>query len=185
VWKLSGQENLHEAYIALGSNIGDREKNLRAALKKIDVSGGLRITGISNLYETEPVGYREQGRFLNMACKITTSMEPLTLLSLLQKIEDELGRKRTVHWGPRTIDLDILLFDNRKIISAVLTIPHPRMFERAFVLAPLRDVFLQAEFDGNSINQLIEKCGDRAGLTLYKRKENFSSFDSDPAIGGL
>jgi 2-amino-4-hydroxy-6-hydroxymethyldihydropteridine diphosphokinase len=123
-------------YLGLGSNVGDRLDNLCAALDRL-VEGGVAIRRVSSLYETEPVGYREQGWFLNAVAEAETELGPEGVLALIQRVEAELGRKRTIPNGPRTVDLDILLWGDLAIDEDELQIPHPRLNERLFVLAPL------------------------------------------------
>lgn len=130
----------HRAYIAIGSNLGDKEKNLREAIKTIELSPLNKIMKVSKLYETKPVGYLEQDNFLNGAIEIKTLMNPNELIEFLLKIEKDLKRERIVKWGPRTIDLDILLYDNLVTFEEELVVPHPRMQERMFVLKPLSDI---------------------------------------------
>lgn len=125
-------------YIGLGSNLGDRESNLRTAAALLNRAG--RVTVLSSLYCTEPVGFGDQAEFLNAVAAVETDLGPLELLTLCQRIEDELGRRRAVRWGPRTVDLDILLYGDRTVRDAALVVPHPRMAERRFVLAPLAEV---------------------------------------------
>lgn len=127
------------AYVSLGSNMGDRGYYLHQALDRLR-DAGVALSGVSSVYVTEPWGGVEQEEFWNMAAWIETSLEPLELLHLCQRIEQELGRKRLVRWGPRTIDIDILLCDNVTIQTPELSIPHPHLEERAFVLAPLREI---------------------------------------------
>ena len=127
------------AYIALGSNLGDKENNLKIAIEKLK-DHHTKIIQVSNFIVTKPVGYTEQDDFLNGVCKIETILEPLELLEKLMSIEMELKRERIIKWGPRTIDLDILLFNDYVINSEKLTIPHPRMEERLFVLEPLYEI---------------------------------------------
>ena len=127
------------AYLGLGGNLGDRAAALREALTKLEAAG-IRITALSSVYETEPVGLRDQPCFLNMVCAIETDQTPFDLLVTLQNIESAMGRVRTVRWGPRIIDLDILLYDEITLNTPYLTIPHPRMIERAFVLRPLAEI---------------------------------------------
>ena len=115
------------AYIALGSNIGKKETYLKEAVKKLHEHPGVQVESISSIYETTPVGYENQDDFLNMAVKISTSLRPEELLSLTQNIEQELGRTREVRWGPRTADLDILLYKRENIETEQLVVPHPRM----------------------------------------------------------
>jgi len=128
-------------YLGIGSNLGDRKKNIKTAVKKIGALKETKILKISSTIETLPVGsVRKQGKFLNAALKIKTCLTPVPLLKKLQNIERELGRKRTVRHGPRTIDLDILFYGNRIILRKDLQIPHPKVFQRDFVLAPLSEI---------------------------------------------
>jgi len=126
-------------YLALGSNIGDRETNLCAAIQSISAAG-IPVLRESPIYETEPVGLTDQRWFLNMVVEAETALFPMQLLTRTGKIERALGRVRTVANGPRTIDIDILLYGNAVIRTPRLEIPHPRMHERRFVLAPLADL---------------------------------------------
>lgn len=118
---------------------------------------------ISSIYETAPVGYENQDDFLNMAVKITTSLRPEELLSLTQKIEQELGRTREVRWGPRTADLDILLYNRENIETEQLVVPHPRMYERLFVLVPMSEIC--PEIGEVQINAVT----DQEGVSIWKR----------------
>jgi 2-amino-4-hydroxy-6-hydroxymethyldihydropteridine diphosphokinase len=167
-----GIQATHDAYIALGSNLGDREGYLHTALKAIHGYKGLRLTGLSGIYQTAPVGYTDQDPFLNMVCRINLSLGPFELLEALQEIEHDLARKRTIRWGPRTIDLDLLLYDREIISTPSLTVPHPRMFERAFVLVPLRDIYPDSAIQGTSLGECIESSQDREGITLYRSSED-------------
>ena len=126
-------------YLGLGSNVGDRELHLRRALDRLSTPG-LRILRVSPIYETEPVDYANQRWFLNLVVEAETSLFPVQLLAHISRIERGLGRVRTVPKGPRTIDIDILLYGQRVVRSARLEIPHPRLAERRFVLAPLADL---------------------------------------------
>ncbi|MFT6289709.1 MAG: dihydroneopterin aldolase/2-amino-4-hydroxy-6-hydroxymethyldihydropteridine diphosphokinase [Ilumatobacter sp.] len=127
---------VHTAYVALGSNLGDRESFLR-----IGVRGLGNVTAMSNVYETDPVGGPDdQGPYLNMVVQVETSLDPFALLRRCQRIEAEAMRQRIVHWGPRTLDVDIVQFDDIALESDELSIPHPRFGERRFVLAPLADI---------------------------------------------
>lgn len=130
----------HTAYIAIGSNMGDREKNLNSAIELINTSDFNKVTKISNFYETKPVGYLEQDEFLNGALEIKTLMSPKKLMQFLLEKEQDLKRERIIKWGPRSIDLDILLYDNLITSEEEIIIPHPRMHERLFVLKPLADI---------------------------------------------
>ncbi|MGG1662827.1 2-amino-4-hydroxy-6-hydroxymethyldihydropteridine diphosphokinase [Brevibacillus sp. NRS-1366] len=129
------------AYIALGSNLGDRAETLSQALKKLNDQPGIRILRVSSVYETEPFGNVEQGAFLNLAIAVETSLSPDELLNTALSVERELGRVRTIRWGPRTIDIDLLVYGQSRISQENLVIPHPGISKRAFVLVPLRDVW--------------------------------------------
>jgi len=126
------------AYLSLGSNLGDRGAHLRAAIARLQTTG--KITAISSLYETEPVEFTQQALFLNCAVGLATCLGPDELICRVLDIERELGRKRVPPKGPRTIDIDILLFGDLVIHSPELTIPHPAMAERRFVLQPLAEI---------------------------------------------
>jgi 2-amino-4-hydroxy-6-hydroxymethyldihydropteridine diphosphokinase len=126
-------------YIGIGSNLGNRQENCLKAIELLKGSG-LRVNKQSSMYETEPWGIEGQPEFINMAVEAETELRPLDLLSLLKKIEAEMGREKTVKWGPRLIDLDILLYANEIINGDSLEIPHPLMHERAFVLEPLSEI---------------------------------------------
>ena len=125
-------------YIALGTNLGDRLANLRSAIDSL--SPELQVTQESSIYETPPWGYENQPAFLNMVIEVETSLEPRALLNFLKKREADLGRIKNFRNGPRQIDLDILFYDNLVLKEENLTIPHPRLHERAFVLVPLTDL---------------------------------------------
>ncbi len=128
-------------YLGIGSNLGDRRKNISSAIKKIKALKDTKVIKVSRLIETEAVGGPAgQPKFLNGALKIKTNLPPLTLLKGIKKIEKELGRAKTVRYGPRVIDLDILLYADKIIKTKTLTIPHPKMFIRDFVIRPLSEI---------------------------------------------
>ena len=129
---------MHNAFIGIGSNLGSREGNIRTAIRLIQEK--CRILSISSLYETEPVGYREQDWFLNCAIELKTELNPKELLDFLQLTEKKLGRVKTIKNGPRTIDLDILFYGDRIINENNLIVPHPRLHERLFALEPLEEI---------------------------------------------
>lgn len=128
------------AYLSIGSNKGNRFAFLKGAIQALRSHPDIRVSQISSIYETAPVGFTEQEDFLNIAIEVETSLSAEKLLTVCQAIEKDLGRVREKRWGPRTVDLDILLFNNDNIESENLTIPHPRMMERAFVLVPLVEI---------------------------------------------
>jgi 2-amino-4-hydroxy-6-hydroxymethyldihydropteridine diphosphokinase len=128
----------HLVYLALGTNLGDRAANLRAAVERLGEQ--VAVERVSSLYETAPAYVLEQPRFLNAALRGRTALAPLPLLAFLKAIERDLGREAGARFGPRVIDLDILLYDDLAIAAEGLTIPHPRMAERPFVLVPLAEI---------------------------------------------
>ncbi|RIN25119.1 2-amino-4-hydroxy-6-hydroxymethyldihydropteridine diphosphokinase [Mammaliicoccus vitulinus] len=131
---------MHTAYLGLGSNMGDRELQLVEAIKLLNEVEGIEVTQESPIYETKPIGYTEQPDFLNMCIEISTELESSELLKVCMMVEQQLHRVRVERWGPRTIDIDILLYDQSVIQSPDLEVPHPRMTERAFVMVPLNDI---------------------------------------------
>ena len=128
------------AYIGFGSNIGDRLAHIQNALDTLSKTEGITLQRISSIYKTEPVGYEEQAQFLNGAAAIQTSLSPLSLLHTLKDIETAIGRKHRIHWGPREIDLDILIYGDLCVQTEQLVIPHPEMHLRGFVLVPLAEI---------------------------------------------
>jgi 2-amino-4-hydroxy-6-hydroxymethyldihydropteridine diphosphokinase len=126
-------------FIGIGSNLGNREQNCTSAIKLL-IENGLKVTKMSRKFETEPWGVENQPRFINMAVKAETVLEPLKLLAMLKDIESRLGRKSDIRWGPRIIDLDILFYDDIVIKTPELNIPHPGISERVFVLRPLSEI---------------------------------------------
>jgi len=136
-------------YIGVGSNLGEREVHIAAAIGRIAELPKTELVKVSSLIETDPVGVTDQGRFLNGAMELRTDLGPIELLDELQAIENDLGRVRTVRWGPRTIDLDILLYDNAVIDDGRLSVPHPLMHEREFVLGPFAEIAPDAVHPAN------------------------------------
>ena len=128
-------------FIVIGSNLGDRKKYIKNAIEKLKETEGIEVKKISNIYETEPVGGPKQGEYLNGVMEIETWLKPRELITELQKIEKQLGRIRSVKNAPRTIDLDILLYGDEKIDEPGLKVPHPRMYEREFVMKPLKEIY--------------------------------------------
>ena len=128
------------AYIGIGSNLGDRERTIEHAVALLRADPGLDVVSVSSLRETEPWGPVEQPRFLNGAVEVETSLEPRELLGVLLDIERRLGRVRAERFGPRTIDLDLLLYGEAVIDEPGLVVPHPRLYERAFALEPLHEL---------------------------------------------
>jgi 2-amino-4-hydroxy-6-hydroxymethyldihydropteridine diphosphokinase len=143
-------------YLGLGANLGDREATIRLALARLKAHDGIDVQRVSRLRETDPVGYEDQPRFLNGVARLQTELEPLELLSVLLDLERDLGRTRHgPRLGPRTIDLDILLYDSRIVDEPGLRIPHPRMTERMFVLEPLAELDPGLEVPGQGPVQAL------------------------------
>jgi 2-amino-4-hydroxy-6-hydroxymethyldihydropteridine diphosphokinase len=149
----------------LGSNIGDREANLRTALDE------LHPERVSPIYETEPVDYRDQAWFLNVVAEVRTDLFPRQFLAMTQRIERELGRVRTIAKGPRTIDIDILLFGSTVVHAKDLEIPHPRMAERRFVLQPLADLAPEVRHPvtHRSVREMLDALADTVIVRPWKR----------------
>ena len=145
----------NRAYISLGSNLGDSLQTLRQAAVAL---GGLgAVVAASPVYETDPVGLTEQPAFLNAVVELDTTLEPLPLLDALLAIEAESGRERSIRFGPRTLDLDLIWYDGRRLESDRLTLPHPRAHEREFVLRPLADLAPGIDLRGETVAARLER----------------------------
>ncbi len=145
------------AYLGLGSNIGDKKKYLYDALQLLNRHEGIGITRVSSLYETEPWGYKEQDLFMNLVVEIETSLNPFGLLEVCQLIESDLGRIREMKWGPRVIDVDILLYGKENIMTERLVVPHPYMTDRDFVMIPLAEINPQYKIKGKQAHEWSKK----------------------------
>ncbi len=154
-------------YLGLGANLGDREANLRAARERLQELG-VELERCSSLYESEPWGVRDQPRFLNAVCRAHTALSPQELLRLAKQVERDLGRRPGVRYGPRPVDVDILLYDDLVLDTPDLTIPHPRLAERAFVLVPLAELAPELVVPGlgRRVRELLERLGEseRSGV---------------------
>lgn len=161
---------MHTVYISLGSNMGNRKENLMRAVSLMAPSG-IFVDRQSSIYETQPQGVETQPWFLNMVLRARTSLSARELLRTLQDIEAQMGRKRLVRWGPRVIDLDILLFDQEDICEQDLKIPHPQMTERAFVIVPLLEICPDKRMpDGTPLKSFLSLPQVRSqGIRLYER----------------
>lgn len=157
-----------EAFIGIGSNLGDRKENVRKAIHMLQESA--RVLAVSSMYESEPLYYENQGWFINCVAKIETGLSPRGLLRRLKGIERSLGRKKGVRYGPRVIDLDILFYGDRILAEDDLAIPHPRIQERRFVLAPL------AEIEPNLLHPALRRTASQLleGLHLEGRAVRLS-----------
>ena len=156
-------------YLSLGSNVGDRETNLRSALELLRSTPGVTLTGESGIYETEPVGDVDQPAFLNMASAMETTLEPLALLARLKEIESVIGRVPTRRWGPRVIDIDIVLWDELVLSRERLKIPHSEFRNRAFVLVPLAEIAPNVvdPVTGMSVAELLARVGNPASVHVF------------------
>ena len=155
------------AYIGFGSNIGDRLKHIQNALHALSKTEGITVKKISSIYKTDPVGYEAQAEFLNGAAALQTDLSPHALLHTLKNIEIALGRQHRLRWGPREIDLDILIYGDVCLQSEKLILPHPEMHLRRFVLAPLAEIapgLVHPVFQ-ERIQILLERLGDRQSVS--------------------
>lgn len=154
------------AYVALGSNLGDRRAHLDAALDALATLPHTQLDAVSSVYETAPVGPAGQQDYLNAVARLATSLAPVELLDALLAIEQSRGRVRTERWGPRTLDLDLLLHDETTIREPRLTLPHPAMLGRAFVLVPLNDLAPGLILSGLSVAEHLAQL-DRSGVRRF------------------
>lgn len=151
------------AYVGLGANLGDPARQLEQALRELDDLPDTRLRARSSLYRSAPVGYVDQPDFVNAVAELETALPAIELLSGLQAIEARHGRSRSFANAPRTLDLDLLLFGDERIAAPGLTVPHPRMHERAFVLAPLVEIAPEATIPGHGrASALLERCASQA-----------------------
>ncbi|NIM03968.1 2-amino-4-hydroxy-6-hydroxymethyldihydropteridine diphosphokinase [bacterium] len=162
-----------EIYIGLGSNLGDRLANIRKAIELMRREG-IEIIDESSVYETEPVGYKEQGWFLNSVVKGRTELSPQGLWKRLEKIEKLMGREREIKWGPRIIDLDILFYENKILNDKQLRIPHSELHKRKFVLVPLEEIAPQLVHPvlKKTISQLLTDLKDNSQVKLLQRLDS-------------
>ncbi len=158
------------AYIGLGCNLDDKLKNLNTAIRLIGQNSNIKLLKRSSVYHTEPVGPKDQPDFLNMALELETILSPVELLDFLQKVEKNMGRKRGKKWGPRNIDLDLLLYENQVISSPELTLPHSQMHLRKFVLAPLAEIAKDKIHPvlKKNMAQLLEELREESKVQLFR-----------------
>lgn len=161
-------KKMASAYLGLGSNLGQREENLCRALALL--SQRVSLEAVSSVYETEPVGYKEQPLFLNLVCRVSTELPPEDLLHLAKDVEARMGRVVSFVDAPRPVDIDILFYDDRVIDTENLTIPHPRLRDRAFVLIPLAEIASELVHPGlgKSIAQLASQVEGQEGVWKYE-----------------
>lgn len=157
-------------YLGLGANLGDREEMLARAAARLDAHPAIRVLRRSSLYETEPVGPAGQPWYLNAVLEAETSLSPLELLGTCKQIEAELGRKRGVRWGPRPIDIDVLLFGHFQISTPDLVVPHPELRKRAFVLVPLAEIAPDLVLPGGeTVKAVLAGLHDPHRVNLYRK----------------
>jgi 2-amino-4-hydroxy-6-hydroxymethyldihydropteridine diphosphokinase len=171
------------AYLALGSNMGDRFNHLKKALQLLANEKDIEVVNTSSIYETDPVGYEDQDPFLNMVIQVETGLSPEELLKLCLKIENVLGRIREIKWGPRTLDLDILMYNQENIETEDLKVPHPRMHQRAFVMIPLLEINQDIHVPKieKPMTLWVENLPDKEGVRIWKRingEDVFALFES-------
>jgi 2-amino-4-hydroxy-6-hydroxymethyldihydropteridine diphosphokinase len=170
----------HTAYIGMGSNLGDRMRNISEAIRLMEGHPTIKVLSLSHFYETEPLTLKgeKQNWYLNCVLKIRTSLNAVRLFRVMQDIENILGRIRTEKWGPRTLDLDLLFFDGDIIRTHTLTIPHPELHKRRFVLEPLAELApkMVHPIKGLTIETLLRNLGDNKKVSpLYKFQISHSS----------
>lgn len=160
---------MKRVYLSLGSNLGDRMARLKRALRKLGETG-VKIRRVSSFYRTEPVDFLSQPWFINCAAEGATELPPMRLLSVLQAVERGLGRRPGIPKGPRTIDIDLLLYENALVRSERLSVPHPRMAERRFVLVPLRELnpTLRDPFSRRTVLELLRETADRSKVVRIR-----------------
>lgn len=156
----------HLAYLSIGGNMGDRQAYLQAALKKLDKHPDCRLGSVSHIYETPAWGKTDQADFLNLACQVETDLSAQEFLTFCQEIEQDLDRVRIEKWGQRTIDLDIIFWDDQVIEEENLIVPHPYAHERAFVLLPLADIAADYRHPGlgQRVEELVSYLGDTSDI---------------------
>ena len=168
---------MNTVYLSIGTNIGERESNLVEAVRCLILQESIDVIKISSIYETAPVGFLEQQPFLNIAVKLETSLDAAAMLSVCQSVEQQLGRVRLIRWGPRSIDLDILLFNQENIETERLIVPHERMFERAFVLVPLSEISVpETEQLAHAHKMLAHMDIEKEGVKLWKKVKSVDEF---------
>ncbi|QEK11026.1 2-amino-4-hydroxy-6-hydroxymethyldihydropteridine diphosphokinase [Crassaminicella thermophila] len=147
---------MSRAYLGIGGNMGNKKENIQNTIKLLKNHPQIHVSAISSYYETAPVGYTDQDWFLNIVVEINTSLDPYALLAYCNDIEQKLKRERLIRWGPRTIDVDILLYEGFTSDDEKLTVPHPRMCERAFVMVPLYEIAKDLVINNKKIEDIIK-----------------------------
>ena len=151
------------AYLGLGSNLGDKPGMLQEALRRLDEAAGVKVVACSGFYRTPPWGKTDQDWFLNAAAAVETDLSPHDLLGVCLSVERSLGRVRDEKWGPRLIDIDVLVYDGRHVSDETLTLPHPHLAQRAFVLVPLAEIAPDLRIGESSVAEALARV-DRGGI---------------------
>ncbi|MDF2531929.1 MAG: folK [Clostridia bacterium] len=149
------------AYLGLGGNIGNVKENMQEALRLLQANNAVKLIKQSSYYETAPVGFEQQEWFLNIVIEIETELPPYELLELCNKVEHKLKRERLIRWGPRTIDIDILLYEGFESNEPKLSVPHPRIQERAFVMIPLLEIAPDLKIKGQSLKEIVKHISNQ------------------------
>ncbi|MDE6432257.1 MAG: 2-amino-4-hydroxy-6-hydroxymethyldihydropteridine diphosphokinase [Opitutales bacterium] len=177
---LESKQPSHVSYLSFGSNIGDRLKNLLNAVTILSKMAGIKIIDLSNIYDTAPQNFQAQQNFLNCVAKISTTLSPHELLKVCQKIEQELGRIRYFRYGPRIIDVDILLFDNQTIQEEDLVLPHPELINRNCILSPLSELTSELVIDEHTVEFWLKKCSNQPVKKIsHEQQRCFDVFRRD------
>lgn len=179
---MTNGSELRRAALSLGGNLGEVAAAFRQALEKLEASGRTQVKAISRVWRTPPWGKTDQPDFLNMAALVETRLSPHELLALCLALETQGGRERVERWGPRTLDIDLILFEGETIESDALTLPHPRAHARAFVLVPLAEIAGCMTIGGRSISELAAQA-DRAGMTVDEAATALIAKIAKPALG--
>ncbi|WP_313894882.1 2-amino-4-hydroxy-6-hydroxymethyldihydropteridine diphosphokinase [Psychrobacillus sp.] len=167
---------MNVAYLSIGSNIGERLDYLKQSVGMLMGSKDIQVSSVSSVYETDPVGYVDQAAFLNIVVELKTLLAPHDLLKKCNEIEDELGRTRKIRWGPRTVDLDILLYNEENMKTEQLIIPHPRMKERGFVLIPLAELNPDLVLPDSKLSLSELAYAQKEGVHLWKKLDGVDAF---------
>ena len=166
---------MSRAYLGIGGNIGNVKENIEEALKILQEDNNMKLLKISSYYETAPIGYEQQEWFLNIVVEIETKLTPYELLAFCNKVENQLKRERLIRWGPRTIDIDILLYEGFESNEAKLIVPHPRMQERAFVMIPLLEIAPDLNIKGQSLKEISNNINNQEIRKLTNDKNSSHS----------
>lgn len=164
---IANMKENNRVFLSIGSNIENRQENIKTSIKEIKKLGDIKT--VSSIYETEPVGYQKQNNFLNLVLKLETKLSPNKLIKETQKIENEMGRIKKIKDGPRNIDIDIIFYNDEIINTEKLTVPHPRMHQRRFVLAPMKEIAGETihPVKNKTISELLNKLNDNHKIEIW------------------